>query len=196
MLENWWNRHTDTHTDRCTTLTTIDVHGQHHNSSLGCYSNGSHGSFNRIRQVAPLCTQSDEVKLAFHDADTDFLERIFADSPDTPTFSRRSSRGCRCQCRRRGMRAGTIIRQWFIRCYIICTCTVRNIFPLHLAPCTLDNMDTVLFFQKLNINLTSTTLFLVPFLVMSKLCVFYVHVCVFYMYHLILSFNFHSWCRI
>ena len=63
-------------------------------------------------------------KLAFHDADTDidFLARILAHTSDTrdwsyscgklndtPTFSRRSSqgyrRGCRCRCRRRGMRA-------------------------------------------------------------------------------------------
>jgi len=45
-------------------------------------------------------------KLAFHDADTDtdFLARILADSPDTPTSPRKSSRECRRGCRCRKMR--------------------------------------------------------------------------------------------
>jgi len=41
------------------------------------------------------------VKPAFHDAD--FLARILADSPDTPTSPRKSSRGCRRGCRCREM---------------------------------------------------------------------------------------------
>ena len=55
------------------------------------------------------------MKLEFHDADTDIPARILADTRDfvndTPTFSRRSSRGCRqgcrcrCPCRRRGIPA-------------------------------------------------------------------------------------------
>ena len=44
------------------------------------------------------------LELEFHDADTDFLARIFADSPDTPTSQRKSSRRCRRRCRCREMR--------------------------------------------------------------------------------------------
>ena len=49
------------------------------------------------------------VKLEFYDADidTDIIARILADSSDTPTYPRKSSRGCWCRCRRRGMRALT-----------------------------------------------------------------------------------------
>jgi len=43
------------------------------------------------------------VKLAFHDADTD--ANTLADSPDRLTSLRKSSRGCRCRCRRRGILA-------------------------------------------------------------------------------------------
>ena len=49
------------------------------------------------------------VKLAFHDADTDtdtdFLARILADSPNTSTSPRKSSRGCWRGCRCRKMRS-------------------------------------------------------------------------------------------
>jgi len=42
-----------------------------------------------------ICFYTGFIKLAFHDADTDtdFLGRILADSPDTPTSPRKSSRG-------------------------------------------------------------------------------------------------------
>jgi len=43
------------------------------------------------------------LKLALHDTDNDFLARILADSTDTPTFPRKSARGCPCQ--RRGIPA-------------------------------------------------------------------------------------------
>ena len=66
------------------------------------------------------------LKPTFHDSDTDFLARILADTSDTraisssyscgklndtPTFSRRSSRGCRRRCRRRGMWALTNVEK-------------------------------------------------------------------------------------
>jgi len=45
------------------------------------------------------------VKPAFHDADTDILARIFAGMLACRATRRGSSRGSRCRCRRRGMRA-------------------------------------------------------------------------------------------
>jgi len=41
---------------------------------------------------------TNQIKLEFHDTDTDIIARILADSPDTPTSSRKSQRGCRREC--------------------------------------------------------------------------------------------------
>jgi len=84
------------------------IHSKSNHWSLSISDCNGRRRNRRLRRDLPaICS----LKLALHDADTDtdFLARIVADVlSDTaerpPTFSRRSSRGCRRECRCVGVR--------------------------------------------------------------------------------------------